>query len=139
MRIAAVAAAALLFTGCYHATIDTGLQPSGQKIEKPWAHGFVYGLVPPSTVETASKCPNGVAKVETKHTFVNQLATFLTWGLYTPINITVECAAAGRPAPTDGETLSVPQDADANEVAKVFDDAAKLSIEKDQPVWVSFE
>ena len=51
--------------GCYHATVDTGLAPSGQTIAKPWANSFVYGLVPPPVVETTSKCPNGVAKVET--------------------------------------------------------------------------
>lgn len=47
MRCVTVAAMALLFTRWYHAADDTGLQPSGQKIERPWARGFVYRLVPP--------------------------------------------------------------------------------------------
>lgn len=82
MRFVALAASAVHLTGCFHATIDTGLQPSGQKVEKNWAHGFLYGLVPPSTVETASKCPNGVAKVETKLSFLNRVASVLTSGIY---------------------------------------------------------
>lgn len=81
-------------TGCYHATVETGLAPSPQTIEKPWAHGFLWGLVPPSTLETAQKCPNGAAKVETQISFLNQLAGgFLTGGIYSPMSIKVTCAA----------------------------------------------
>ena len=84
----------LTTAGCYHATINTGRQPSGQTIEVPWAHSFIYGLVPPSTVEAAQQCPNGVARVETQHSFLNGLASFLTFALYTPITIEVQCAAS---------------------------------------------
>lgn len=137
-RFLAVAVMAVLFTGCYHATVETGLQPSGQKIENKWAHGFIGGLVPPSTIETASKCPNGVAKVETKLSFLNQLATAVTWGIYSPMSISVECAS-GRSTPSDAEMLSVSRDADAQEIAKAIDDAARLSNQTKQPVWLSFE
>src|SRR5690606_37787787 len=81
--------AALGTAGCYHATVDTGLTPSGQVIERPWAHSFIAGLVPPSVVETASKCPHGVAKVETKLSFLNQVANIFTFGIYTPMSIRV--------------------------------------------------
>ena len=82
-------------TGCYHATVDTGRAPSPQVVEKPWAHGFLWGLVPPATLETAQKCPNGVAKVETQVSFLNQVAGgFLTGGIYSPMSIRVTCAAA---------------------------------------------
>jgi hypothetical protein len=101
----------LATTGCFHATIDTGRQPSGQTVTVPWAHSFVYGLVPPSTVETAQQCPNGVARVETQHSFLNGLAAVLTFSLYTPMTIEVQCAASDDDAdapsalrPTDGET-----------------------------------
>lgn len=99
----------LALAGCYHATIDTGLQPSGQKVEKKWAHSFLYGLVPPSTVETSSKCPNGVARVETQLSFLNQVAAILTASLYTPMKIEVQCAAAGtasvHPDSSDAEVV----------------------------------
>jgi hypothetical protein len=81
--------------GCYHATVETGATPSSEVIDKAWASAWIYGLVPPSTVSTAEKCPNGVAKVETQHSFVNQLVGLLTLGIYTPMQITVTCAARG--------------------------------------------
>jgi hypothetical protein len=86
-------ALALCFTsGCYHATIDTGLTPTAVTIEKAWAHGWILGLVPPNTVETMAKCPTGVAKVETQLSFANQLVSALTGGIYTPMEIKVTCA-----------------------------------------------
>lgn len=51
-------------------------------------------LVPPSTVSTSSKCPNGAARVETQLSFVNQVVSLLTLGIYTPMQVTVTCAAA---------------------------------------------
>jgi len=83
------------FGGCYHATIDTGAPPSPQTIDEGWASSWVFGLVPPKAVETASRCPDGVAKVETQLSFLNQLVGFLTFGIYTPMSIKVTCAAAG--------------------------------------------
>ena len=79
-------------TGCYHATIETGLAPSPQTIEKSWAAGWIYGLVPPSVVETQQKCAKGASKIETQLTFPNQLVNVLTWGIYTPMSIKVTCA-----------------------------------------------
>jgi hypothetical protein len=87
-----MAACLLLATGCYHATIETGLQPSPQTVEKKWASGFIFGLVPPSTIETKAKCANGVAKVETQLSFLNQLVSALTLGIYTPMDIRATCA-----------------------------------------------
>lgn len=84
----------VLASGCYHATVETGLMPSAQTIEKPWAAGWLYGLVPPSTLETQQKCTNGVAKVETQLSFPNMLVgSYLTLGIYTPMSIKVTCAA----------------------------------------------
>ena len=82
-----------LSLGCYHATIETGAPPSNEVISKSFASGWIFGLVPPSTVATAAKCPDGVAKVETKLSFVNQLVSFLTLSIYAPMNIKVTCAA----------------------------------------------
>ena len=82
-------------TACYHATIDKGRSPSPEVINVPWATGFVYGLVPPKTVETMARCPNGVSKVETFHSFLNSLVGGLTFGIFTPMTIKVTCAASG--------------------------------------------
>ena len=90
-----LAASLVLSAGCYHAVVDTGRPPSPQVIDKEWAHGFLWGLVPPSTVETAGKCSSGVSKVETQMSFLNLIANIITSGIYSPMQITVTCAASG--------------------------------------------
>ena len=91
-RVLLLLALLLLPSACYHATVSTGLRPSTVKIEKKWASGWIYGLVPPSTVETMERCPAGVAQVETQLSFANQLVNFFTFGIYTPMEIVVTCA-----------------------------------------------
>ncbi len=81
--------------GCYHATIDTGATPSPIVIREAFASSWVFGLVPPKTVETARRCQSGVATVETRLSFLNQLVGFLTLGIFTPMEIVVTCAAPG--------------------------------------------
>lgn len=84
-----------LATGCYHMTIDTGLAPSTTVIDRPWALGFVYGLVPPPTIETIQRCPKGIAKVETQQDAVNAVVSFFTGGILTPWHVKVTCALDG--------------------------------------------
>jgi hypothetical protein len=96
-------AVALAGGACYHATVETGATPATQTVEKGWASSWIYGLVPPSTVETASRCPGGVARIETQVSFGNQLVSFLTLGIYTPMSIKVTCAA--RAGGADAEEL----------------------------------
>lgn len=120
---------------CYHATVETGASPSNVTVEKAWASGWIYGLVPPSTVETASKCPNGVARIETQVSFANQLVNFLTLGIYSPMEIKVTCAAA-RSGP-DGEA-SVEVGKDAGTPAEAVARAAELSKALKAAVLVRF-
>lgn len=96
-KFVGLAALALLGTGCYHATVTTGLQPGTQVVHQPWSHSWVFGLVPPATIEASKKCTSGVATVETQLSFLNQLVGGLTFGIYTPMDIKVTCAA-GRAA-----------------------------------------
>lgn len=92
-KLAALSLCVVALTGCYHATIETGLAPSPQVVEKAWAHGWILGLVPPATVETQQKCgPKGVSKVETQLSFPNMLVGNLTGGIYTPMSVKVTCA-----------------------------------------------
>src|SRR5205823_3478212 len=79
-----IASLLLAAAACYHATIDTGLTPSTVAINKSWASGWLWGLVPPSRIATASTCTHGVAQVETKHSFLNMLVGGLTGGIYSP-------------------------------------------------------
>ncbi|MGD8279039.1 MAG: Bor family protein [Gemmatimonadota bacterium] len=133
IRTAVLVVAATLTVGCYHAIVDTGRQPSGQMIEKPWASSFVAGLVPPDVVETASQCPNGVARVETQHSFLNVLVGGLTMSIYTPMTITVQCAAAGSPDASAAPT------AKPDAAAKAILDAARLSSRTGAAVFVDLD
>jgi hypothetical protein len=122
--------------GCFHAVIDTGKPPSNVTIDQEWASGFIYGLVPPDKVETASKCPSGVSKVETQRSFLNSLVGFLTIGIYTPSQINVTCAAAVT-SEAPSRTIDVKgTSAEARQAS--LDSAARLSMETGQPVTVRF-
>jgi len=134
MRFTLLVLGALVVSGCYHATIETGKPASPETIDKQWASSFVYGLVPPSTVETAQKCPNGVAKVETQQTFVNGLVYFLTLGIYSPMAIKVTCAAAGS---ADAGALLRSSENGATP-AELVQRAAQLSKELNAPVTIEF-
>jgi hypothetical protein len=133
----AITMTAVASTACYHATIDMGVEPSNQVIEKSWAAGWIYGLVPPNTVEPASKCPHGVAKVETQLSFLNQLVSFLTLYIYTPMSIKVTCAAAksadAAPATAD---LIVSQAQGERAVESAFAAAATRAVATQRPVFV---
>lgn len=59
--------------GCHHARIETGATPSTVVIDESWPASWVCGLVPPKILETAGKCPSGVARVETRLGFLNQV------------------------------------------------------------------
>lgn len=93
MKRLALVLSVLLLSGCYHAIIDTGRPPSPEQIDIPWAHGFIAGLVPPNPVDAEGQCSSGVARVETEHSFLNMLAQFVTFSIYSPIHITVTCAS----------------------------------------------
>jgi hypothetical protein len=113
-------------TGCYHAKISTGLPASAEKIDIPFAHSFVFGLVPPSEVRAATQCANGVSMVETKMSFVNGLVASLTFSLYTPIHITVTCASASTSSlPIDRKFITVSESATDVELAAAFNKAAE--------------
>lgn len=126
---------AVAFSACYHATIDTGLTPSGTTVTKEWAHGFVYGLVPPALVETVAKCPHGAAKVETQLSFLNQVASILTFGIYSPMTIQVQCAAA----PKSASTVTVPRGASAAEFTRAVQQAVDLSVKTGEPSTIELE
>lgn len=126
-----VSAAAVVLTGCYHAVVDTGRPAGDVVISKPWANSFVYGLVPPPVEQTAQQCKSGVAKVETQHSFLNSLVGGITWGIYTPMTITVTCARSNAVLP-GAKMLDVGTNATA-----AFEQAIKTA-EQGQPVYLRF-
>ncbi len=105
----AIAAAPVMFAGCYHAVINTGVEPGPSAVTEEWAMGYVQGLIPPDSVDGGQLCgENGVARVETRQSFMNQLATVLTLGILSPMEIVVVC---GRGAGQDdtGEDARTPR------------------------------
>ena len=131
--------ALIVLSGCFHATIETGLTPSTKVLEKKWASSWIYGLVPPKTVETASRCPDGVAKVETQRSFLNQVVEILTLGIYTPMDIRVTCALPAGMSSPQGAMLTVPADADSNSVRAAFRAAGEQAVMGREVVLVRFE
>jgi hypothetical protein len=134
VRASAAIAAIVALSACYHAVIDTGRPAGKDSINIPWAHSFIFGLIPPAIVDAAQKCPNGVAKVETQHSFLNGLVAVITFSLYTPIQINVACASGGR-ASIDTPTLNVGRDLSA---ASALDQAAAMAVAQHTAVLVHF-
>ena len=86
--------AATTLGGCYHATVNTGITPGTRQVEDEWAAGWIAGLVPPETVNAMADCGRaGVARVETRQSFLNGLVSVLTIGIFTPMEISVTCGA----------------------------------------------
>jgi hypothetical protein len=87
-------AALVAASGCYHVTVNTGLNDSQTTVQHKWASSFLWGLVPPPVETTAVACGNaGVATVETRHSFLNELVTAVTLGIYSPLEVSYTCAA----------------------------------------------
>jgi hypothetical protein len=92
-RLLLVGLLVLAQAACYHATVrNVGPSPGGLTYNK-WSHSWIYGLVPPADVDAAATCGDREpAVVETQLTFVNGLVGALTFGIYTPMTITVQCS-----------------------------------------------
>lgn len=93
--VAVLLSSCLLFSGCLKTKITTGAPASAQTVELAWAHGFVYGLVPPVNGPLAvdDECATGISEVYFRQTFVQVVAQGLTGSLYSPQTFTVTCAS----------------------------------------------
>jgi hypothetical protein len=108
------------------------VKPSTTTIEKKWASGWIFGLVPPKTVETAAKCPSGVSKVETRLSFLNGLVSLLTFSIYTPMEIRVTCAEG----PAAGTALVLPDSASTETWQAAIVQAANEAHSTSAPVYL---
>ena len=138
MRAALLALAlAFVSTGCYHTTVLTGKPMGTTVVDKPFALGFIYGLIPPPDVNVAQECPQGVAKVETQQSVVNSLVTIITFGIVAPQQITVTCASGT--ASLDQPSVDVARGAEVEDVQTAFAEAADQAVESGGTVYVHFE
>ena len=131
---------AVAMTGCYHVTVTTGLSPGTTVIDNAFATSWIFGLVPPKTVEAASECPDGVAIVETEQSFVNGVVSILTFGIYTPWHIMVTCAASGSSsAAILYFEVSLAENATKDAVIGAFSIAADKAVRSGETTYVRFE
>lgn len=140
IKVIALLGCTVLLTSCYHAQITTGKQLSNEVIDNPWAHSFIFGLVPPKEVSVASQCANGVAKVETQISFLNGLVSAITFNIYTPMHITVTCAADGGMSELNADTdnITVSDSSSDQEVIKAIQTASQKAVALQKPVYVKF-
>jgi hypothetical protein len=88
----------LFLVGCtHHVRIDNPfLRPADR--HSRWVNGFLWNLVG-GDVSTAEFCGNRpAARIDTKRSFGNAFISWLTFGIYTPMHVTVTCAAHPDPA-----------------------------------------
>lgn len=135
--ILALLIALVALPGCYHATVMTGRTPGTTVVDKPFALGFIYGIVPPPTVNVAQECPQGVAMVETEQSIVNALVSIITAGIVTPMHIKVTCASGS--ASLEQPAVEVAAGATTADIQTAFADAAELAVEGGEPVLVAFK
>ncbi len=128
----------LAFTGCYHAQITTGQEASNEVYQEAWATSFIAGLVPPDIVNAEQHCTNGVARVETRHSFLNLVAQMITFSLYSPMEITVTCASANAEMTSKSKTLELAKNSDESVIRNTFEEAAKEAKDNQTPVYVTF-
>lgn len=138
-----LASVLLIVPGCYHAQVATDKAPSTQTIDQPFANSWIFGLVPPPVVETAEECPDGVARAETRLSFVNMLVGNLTFGIYTPMHIKVTCAAGASahlmPRPDlEGGGITIPRHTTDASINRAFQLAAVKAMQTHEPVAVRF-
>ena len=59
---------------------------------------FLWGLVGGSEIDLAQLCPSGVAGIDSKSSGGDEILTWLTGGLYSPMSVDVHGAAGGAVA-----------------------------------------
>lgn len=52
---------------------------------------YLWGLIGGEPVDLAKVCPGGVAAIDSKSAFSDQLFSILTGGLYSPMSVEVQC------------------------------------------------
>jgi hypothetical protein len=87
--------ASISAAGCYHHTFQTpDVTPQSQPAVDGWHHHVIFGLADVSgSYDLKTVCPNGVARIDNKHGFLNYIVAFLTFSIYTPTTVTIWCAA----------------------------------------------
>ena len=139
MRKLFAVALLLVLPGCYHAIVTTGRPASTKVINKAFQPSFIWGLVPPKPLDVSKECPQGVAKFETIHTFVEGLVGAITFGIFTPFSTIVTFASSSRMgALPEGSVIQLPEGYTAEQRLAAFNEAAELAANTGSPAYVKF-
>jgi hypothetical protein len=91
MRWALVLLLLLGQLGCYTVRYQTRAPPGGLHHEER-ADFFFWGLVGSKDIDLDAICPDGVHAWHNEATFVNGFLFFITFGIYAPRTVVVDCA-----------------------------------------------
>ena len=89
--ILALAATAMLAGACNKVTYVNPQVPRGGAVHSETGHFFIFGLVGEKTIPVYQMCPNGVARVVSKFTFIDAILGAITINLYSPRSYEIEC------------------------------------------------
>jgi hypothetical protein len=82
----------LMLTACYHTITTTNLTP-GVQHTVGWAPAFIAGLVP-ANVDASKLCgAKPIQAVDAQYSFLNWVVGAVTFGIFTPMQVTVTCAS----------------------------------------------
>ncbi len=89
--ILALTATMMLVAGCNKITYVNPQVPRGGAVHVEGGSFFIFGLVGEKTIPVYQMCPNGVAQMQSKASFVDLVLGVITIGIYTPRTYEIEC------------------------------------------------
>ena len=91
--LALAAAIALAAPACNRVTyVNPHTTPSGVEVQHT-GHFFLAGLVGHAQIWANRDCPNGVAGVQSRFSFLDVVLTTITLDIYTPRTYRISCGA----------------------------------------------
>jgi hypothetical protein len=84
-------------TGCHQVIIDSGREPSPIVHHDEWNIAFAAAIFP-AQVDASEYCGGEWASVETKQSFLNLVVEWFTFGIITPMETRIVCAASAGSA-----------------------------------------
>ncbi|MGH7616087.1 MAG: Bor/Iss family lipoprotein [Gemmatimonadaceae bacterium] len=133
------ALALVLSTACFHEVVQTGRPAGSTVIDKPWVTGWLWGLVAAEPIDARPLCPSGVAVVTTETSFLNGLASAVTFGIFTPQHVMITCASGGRASlPRGAAEIRIPATATGTEARELINQAVEQANDTHAPVILRF-
>lgn len=92
--VTALAVTMVALQGCYATKMYFASEVPSSAVRSARSHTFLFGLVPGDPVNLENLCGTpGISELETRLPPEGVLATCLTLGLWTPMQITATCTA----------------------------------------------